>query len=127
MRKLEEHKRRYERLRTEREMKQRRKHVQKIREEHEKAANSNRGGGAKGDFLQSEFMDLFTDPEIQKSMEVSQLFRINRPTNDQKFPCIDTFYVCLKISGDRFNVVLSDEHTRILLINEGEHCDAFSP
>lgn len=76
MRKLEEHKRRYERLQKDREMKQRQKRAQKAREEHEKAAGGNRPGagatpGGKGDFLPPEFLDLFSDPEIQKCMEVS--------------------------------------------------------
>lgn len=82
-RKIEEHQRKYERKRAEREIKQRQKRVNRAREEHAKAAAGNQSqsmpnfggaapGGGKGDFkIPPELMDLFNDPEVQKCFEVS--------------------------------------------------------
>lgn len=87
-RKIEEHQRKYERLRAEKEIRERQRRVRKAREEQAKAASANKSkqpdlgaagmgglggmGGGKGDFkIPTELMDIFNDPEVQKCFEVS--------------------------------------------------------
>lgn len=85
-RKIEEHQRKYDRLRAERELRERQERVRKAREEHAKAAADGQSGapkfgagagaaagaGGKGDFqIPPEFMDMFNDPEVRKCFEVS--------------------------------------------------------
>lgn len=83
-RKIEEHQRKYDRLRAERELRERQERVRKAREEHAKAAadsassapkfgaGAGAGAGGKGDFqIPPEFMDMFNDPEVRKCFEVS--------------------------------------------------------
>lgn len=83
--KLEDHQRKYERKRAEREIKERQERLRKAREEQAKSsvnqpkpdfgAGFGGMGGGTGDFkLPNEFMDIFNDPEVQKCFEVSKVW-----------------------------------------------------
>lgn len=91
--KLEDHQRKYERKRTEREINEKKERLRKAREEQAKAEAANKakpdfgagfggmggmggmGGGGTGDYkLPNEFMDIFNDPEIQKCFEDPEVF-----------------------------------------------------
>lgn len=78
-RKLEEHQRKYERKRAERELKERQERVRKAREEHAKAAASapqpeaefdlgGAGGGPPGG-IPADLLDMFNDPEIKSAFK----------------------------------------------------------
>jgi hypothetical protein len=72
-RKLEEHRRKYERRRAEKEMKEKLERARRAREEHEKAAKNagpqadadGSGGAGMGDFYQ-----FLNDPEIMQAFQV---------------------------------------------------------
>ncbi|PNF21298.1 hypothetical protein B7P43_G02127 [Cryptotermes secundus] len=80
-RKLEEHRRKYERRRAEKEMKEKLDRARKAREEHEKAAKNagpqadtdSSGGPGMGDFYQflndPEIMQAFQDPELAAAFQ----------------------------------------------------------
>ncbi|XP_065201514.1 hsc70-interacting protein-like [Planococcus citri] len=102
--KLEDHQRKYERKRTEREIKEKKERLRKAREEQAKAEAANKSkpdfgagfgglggmgglgglggmggmggmGEGTGDYkIPNEFMDIFTDPEIQKCFEDPEVF-----------------------------------------------------
>ena len=81
--KIEDHRRKYERKRTEREIEEKKERLRKAREEQAKAEAANKSkpdfgagfggmGGGTGDYkIPNEFMDIFNDPEIQRCFEVS--------------------------------------------------------
>ena len=70
-RKLEEHRRKYERKRAEKEMKEKLERARKAREEHAKAAKdqaeSDTPGGSPG---MGDFYQFFNDPEIMQAFQV---------------------------------------------------------
>jgi hypothetical protein len=79
-RKLEEHRRKYERKRAEKEMKEKLDRARRAREEHAKAAKSaepqgdadgSGGLGGMGDFYQ-----FFKDPDIMQAFEVNRYFNL---------------------------------------------------